>query len=73
MGEAAFSTVEVPRRFAIKHKIILFLLRVVAVDMRGYGDSDKPRSSETYQLNILIEDVRQLILKLGGLKIKSLL
>ncbi|CAL4076460.1 unnamed protein product [Meganyctiphanes norvegica] len=41
---------------------------VVAVDMRGYGDSDKPSSLSDYTLDKLIEDARQIVLELGKLK-----
>ena len=35
--------------------------QVIAPDNRGYGYSDKPDSTQAYQLQILIDDVRQLI------------
>ncbi|CAB3368165.1 Hypothetical predicted protein [Cloeon dipterum] len=37
---------------------------VVAVDLRGYGDSEKPRGLAAYKLNTLVDDLRQLILAL---------
>jgi len=33
--------------------------------MRGYGESDKPEGKEHYKMSFLVEDVRQLISKLG--------
>lgn len=39
--------------------------KAVAVDMRGYGDSDKPSGISEYTLNRLGEDVRELIDILG--------
>jgi len=39
--------------------------RVVACDMRGYGDSDKPSGIAEYTLDKLISDVDQLITELG--------
>jgi pimeloyl-ACP methyl ester carboxylesterase len=33
--------------------------------MRGYGDSDKPRGREVYKMERLVDDVHQLIHKLG--------
>ncbi|KAK3932464.1 Epoxide hydrolase 4, partial [Frankliniella fusca] len=34
---------------------------VVAVDMRGYGDSDKPSGTTAYRADILVDDVRELL------------
>ncbi|WAQ98829.1 EPHX4-like protein [Mya arenaria] len=39
--------------------------RVVAVDMRGYGDSDKPKGKENYVVQKLSGDIKQLIPALG--------
>lgn len=39
--------------------------KVVAPDMRGYNESDKPEGVENYRLNILAEDVMGLIKALG--------
>ncbi|BET02883.1 epoxide hydrolase [Nesidiocoris tenuis] len=41
---------------------------VVAVDMRGYGDSDKPPSVKYYNMKYLIGDVKNLIEGLGQKK-----
>jgi len=41
--------------------------RTVAVDMRGYGDSDKPSGICEYKLDTLVDDVNQLIAELGTL------
>ena len=41
------------------------LHRVVAVDQRGYGDSDKPSSISDYSLQALTNDLRQLVTALG--------
>ncbi|KAK7070664.1 Epoxide hydrolase 4 [Halocaridina rubra] len=38
---------------------------VVAVDMRGYADSDKPSKLSDYKTNTLTEDLRQFVLALG--------
>lgn len=38
---------------------------VVAVDLRGYGDSDKPSKTSDYDTNLLVEDLHQFILALG--------
>ncbi|MGP4076283.1 alpha/beta fold hydrolase [Halobacillus sp. K22] len=39
--------------------------RVVAVDMRGYNLSDKPEEVSSYDMSILVEDVKQLIEAFG--------
>lgn len=39
--------------------------RCVAVDMRGYGDSERPDDVSSYKLELLIEDIRDLIKQLG--------
>ncbi|KAF4523635.1 hypothetical protein B566_EDAN010144 [Ephemera danica] len=38
---------------------------VVAIDMRGYGDSDKPTGLEPYGIDLLVDDLRELIVALG--------
>lgn len=35
--------------------------RVVAPDLRGYGDSPKPKGAENYRVALLVEDVARLI------------
>jgi len=35
------------------------------MDMRGYGESDKPKGRHAYAREKLVDDVRQLIQKLG--------
>ncbi|MDN4523982.1 alpha/beta fold hydrolase [Fictibacillus fluitans] len=39
--------------------------RVVAVDMRGYNTSDKPEDISSYEMPVLLEDVKQLIEAFG--------
>jgi len=39
--------------------------RVVAVDMRGYNLSDKPEDVSSYNMSVLVEDVKQLIEAFG--------
>ena len=38
-----------------------FHYRTVAVDMRGYGDSDKPSGIHEYTIDKLLDDINQLI------------
>ncbi|XP_055497375.1 epoxide hydrolase 4 [Leucoraja erinacea] len=39
--------------------------RVVAVDLRGYGESDAPVGRENYQLDCLITDIKEIVDSLG--------
>jgi len=39
--------------------------RVVAPDLRGYGESDKPRGLDAYRVDVLAEDVARLVVALG--------
>lgn len=39
--------------------------RVVAIDMRGYADSDKPKGVKNYTVEKLISDIRQIVPALG--------
>jgi epoxide hydrolase 4 len=39
--------------------------RCVAVDMRGYNDSDKPVGVRAYDMDVLAADVRALVEALG--------
>ncbi len=38
---------------------------MVALDMRGYGDSSKPAGVNNYTMDLLVEDVRAVVLALG--------
>src|SRR3954468_12951859 len=40
--------------------------RVVAPDLRGYGESDKPRGLDAYRVDVLAEDVARLVTALGA-------
>ena len=39
--------------------------RVVAVDLRGYGQSSKPAGVDSYRLAVLTDDIRRLIENFG--------
>uniref|UniRef100_A0A8C7EQ83 Epoxide hydrolase 3 n=1 Tax=Neovison vison TaxID=452646 RepID=A0A8C7EQ83_NEOVI len=39
---------------------------VVAVDLRGYGPSDAPRDVDCYTMDLLMTDIQDIILGLGG-------
>ncbi len=45
---------------------LLYGFRVVAVDLRGYGESDAPSAASEYTMDKLVEDIRQLIPSLGN-------
>ena len=53
------------RRWMKFWKLKLKFIRVVAVDMRGYGETDKPNAVSDYSLEKLVEDIRHLIPALG--------
>lgn len=45
--------------------------RVVAIDMRGYGESDLPLSTDSYRLEFLVTDVRDIVEYLGKIRQES--
>jgi pimeloyl-ACP methyl ester carboxylesterase len=53
--------------YSWRHQIPEFAkdYKVVAPDLRGYNDSDKPKNTVSYRMNELIEDVRGIIQGLG--------
>jgi len=53
--------------YSWRHQIEEFAsdYHVVAVDLRGYNDSDKPESQSAYQMSEFIEDVKGVITGLG--------
>lgn len=54
-------------RFSWRHQLREFKseFRVVAVDMRGYGESDLPTSTDCYRLDYLVTDVKDIVEYLG--------
>ena len=53
---------------AMLNAVFIALHRVVAIDMRGYGDSDKPSHISKYKMEKLVKDVKQIITALGKKK-----
>ncbi len=53
--------------YSWRHQIPEFALdyQVVAIDLRGYNDSDKPKEKSAYVMNELIQDVKGVIQGLG--------
>lgn len=53
--------------YSWRHQIPAFArnYKVVAPDLRGYNDSDKPKPTVSYRMNELVEDVRGMIQGLG--------
>jgi pimeloyl-ACP methyl ester carboxylesterase len=54
-------------RYQIKHFQKNY--HVVALDMRGYNDSDKPSGVENYSLHLLVNDIKVLVESLGSGKL----
>lgn len=54
-------------RFSWRYQLREFKseFRVVAVDMRGYGESDLPLSSDSYSFDSLVTDVKDIVEYLG--------
>lgn len=54
-------------RFSWRYKLREFKseFRVVAVDMRGYGESDLPLSTESYRFDYLVTDIKDIVEYLG--------
>ncbi|CAH0721525.1 unnamed protein product, partial [Brenthis ino] len=53
--------------YAWRHQIVEFNkeYRCVAVDMRGYGDSERPEGVQHYKIQLLVDDIKDLIHQLG--------
>lgn len=54
-------------RFSWRHQLREFKseFRVVAIDMRGYGESDLPLTAENYCFEYLVTDVKDIVEYLG--------
>lgn len=54
-------------RFSWRYQLREFKseFRVVAIDMRGYGESDLPLSAESYRFEYLVTDVKDIVEYLG--------
>ncbi|XP_075972221.1 epoxide hydrolase 4-like [Anticarsia gemmatalis] len=53
--------------YSWRHQIVEFQKDYwcIAVDMRGYGDSERPEGVSSYKVELLIEDIRDLVRQLG--------
>lgn len=45
--------------------VLKFIFSVVAIDMRGYGDSSRPTDVSRYGVMTLVKDIAECIDKLG--------
>ncbi|XP_068627934.1 epoxide hydrolase 3-like [Battus philenor] len=56
--------------YSWRHQIVEFNKDYwcVAVDMRGFGDSERPEGVSSYKMELLVEDVHDLLQKLGRKK-----
>lgn len=48
----------------VDYKISL-CFRVISLDLKGFGDSDKPSSRRSYRVGVLLSELRELIHSLG--------
>lgn len=56
-------------RYSWRHQLREFKseYRVVALDLRGYGETDAPPHKENYKLDCLIADIKDILESLGAL------
>lgn len=48
----------------IKHDLMFVFFRVIAVDLKGFGDSDKPSWRRNYKIQNLLDEIYELIFSL---------
>lgn len=67
MKEIRHNCICVCSRFSWRYQLREFKseFRVVAIDMRGYGESDLPLSTESYRFDYLVTDVKDIVEYLG--------
>lgn len=46
----------------------IFYFRVIALDLKGFGDSDKPSSRRCYRLNKVLNELHNFIVAIGEQK-----
>jgi len=53
--------------YSWRHQISEFSknYKVVALDMRGYGQTDRPQGKENYTIDVLVKDVKEVVSALG--------
>ena len=53
--------------YSWRHQISEFSknYKVVALDMRGYGQTDRPQGKENYTIDVLVDDVKEVVSALG--------
>lgn len=66
-GNKSYLHLFVCPRFSWRYQLREFKseFRVVAIDMRGYGESDLPLSPESYRFDYLVTDVKDIVEYLG--------
>lgn len=51
-------------------KHLLYCYRAVALDLRGFGESEKPQRISEYHMSKLTDDVKEFIEYLGKIHLK---
>lgn len=53
--------------FTWRYQIPVFAedFRVIALDLKGFGDSDKPHWRRSYKIEVIVEELKQFIVSLG--------
>lgn len=73
LDTVVFLTLLISCRYSWRYQLREFKsnYRVVALDLRGYGETDAPLHRENYKLDCLITDIKDILDFLGKFKKKE--